>query len=79
MLNLEPLRGELRRALLRGPDQEGQIVALRRVHGSRPVFAGTRIPVATIQRLVAQGLTDDEVMQEYPRLTASDLGAVRAG
>jgi uncharacterized protein (DUF433 family) len=44
--------------------------------GGVPCIAGTRIPVATIVGLVAEGLTPDLVIAEYPQLTRDD---VRAG
>ncbi|TVR22649.1 MAG: DUF433 domain-containing protein [Nitriliruptor sp.] len=34
---------------------------------------GTRIPVAMIVRMVADGTTSDELLEEYPQLTADDI------
>ena len=36
---------------------------------------GTRIPVATIVGLIAQGLSVDEVLGEYPTLILEDVRA----
>ena len=43
--------------------------------GGVPCVAGTRIPVATIVGLVAQGLTADEIVAEYPQLAHDDIRA----
>ena len=46
-----------------------------RIMGGVPCIAGTRIPVATIVGLIAQGLTPDDVLREYPQLTRDDVRA----
>ena len=43
--------------------------------GGKPVARGTRIPVALIVRLVAEGLTPEEILREYPELTLEDVRA----
>mgnify|MGYP003547157042 FL=1 len=43
--------------------------------GGVPVIRGTRIPVATIVGLFAQGLSADLVMADYPTLVLEDLTA----
>jgi len=40
-----------------------------------PCVTGTRIPVATVVGLVANGLSTDEIIAEYPQLTAGDVQA----
>jgi uncharacterized protein (DUF433 family) len=40
------------------------------IMGGDPVFRGTRVPVHMIAELVAQGSTQDELLDSYPRLTA---------
>lgn len=40
------------------------------IMGGDPVFRGTRIPVHMIVELVAQGSSQAELLQSYPRLTA---------
>jgi catechol 2,3-dioxygenase-like lactoylglutathione lyase family enzyme len=47
----------------------------RHVEGGVPCVAGTRIPVATIVGLVANGLTTDEIVAEYPQLCRGRAGA----
>ena len=38
-------------------------------------MAGTRIPVATVAGLVANGLTADQILAEYPQLSTADVQA----
>jgi uncharacterized protein (DUF433 family) len=40
------------------------------IMGGDPVFRGTRVPVHMIGELVAQGSTQAELLEGYPRLTA---------
>ncbi|GAB3199940.1 DUF433 domain-containing protein [Nocardioides hungaricus] len=54
---------------------ESRIVADHRVMGSVPCIRGTRIPVATVVGLVAQGLSVDEILTDYPQLSAPDVRA----
>ncbi|MEO8697822.1 MAG: DUF433 domain-containing protein [Acidimicrobiales bacterium] len=44
-----------------------------RVMAGVPCIAGTRIPVATIVGLVAEGRTIDEIIADYPQLQADDV------
>ena len=46
-----------------------------RIMGGVPCVAGTRIPVSTIIGLVANGLTLEEILAEYPQLVAADIQA----
>ncbi len=39
----------------------------------KPVIKGTRIPVYLIVKLVAQGLTVEEILRDYPHLTKKDI------
>jgi uncharacterized protein (DUF433 family) len=43
--------------------------------GGVPCVAGTRIPVATVVGLVANGLAADEILAEYPQLAREDVQA----
>ena len=45
------------------------------VMAGKPVIKNTRIPVDLIVRMVAQGLTEDAVLAEYPRLKRADIRA----
>lgn len=42
---------------------------------SKPVIKGTRLTVEYIVGLLAQGATFEEIMREYPGITAEDIQA----
>jgi len=54
----------------------GVIESRRGTLGGKAVIAGTRIPVATVWRLVQSGMGSDEIRELYPDLTDEDLRAV---
>ncbi len=41
----------------------------------KPVIRGTRIPVELLVRMVAQGISEADILAEYPRLQAEDICA----
>jgi uncharacterized protein (DUF433 family) len=41
----------------------------------KPVIKGTRIPVYLLVEFVANGMTDKEILVEYPQLRKEDLKA----
>jgi uncharacterized protein (DUF433 family) len=43
--------------------------------GGEPIVRGTRVTVRTILASLAEGMTDDEILQDFPTL---EQGAVRA-
>ncbi len=45
------------------------------VMAGKPVIRGTRIPVELIVRMLAQGIAEEEILREYPRLEAGDIRA----
>ena len=53
------------------------IVADPAVLGGKPTIKGTRISVEFIIQRLAQGWTEAELLENYPRLTAKHLQAVR--
>jgi uncharacterized protein (DUF433 family) len=53
----------------------GRITVDHQIMGGVPCVTGTRIPVATIVGLVANGLTTTEIVAEYPQLTTADVQA----
>ncbi len=59
--------------------QPGKIEKRRGHLGSAPVFAGTRIPVATVRRLLIAGWDTARILDEYPGLDAADVQAAAAG
>lgn len=54
---------------------EQRISVDHRIMGGVPCVVGTRIPVATVVGLVANGLMADEIVTEYPQLTVADVQA----
>ncbi len=61
----------------RDPKTAGKVVRRRGVHGSQPIFAGTRIPVATVQRYLQAGYDTKAIIDEYPSLTSADIETAR--
>ncbi len=41
----------------------------------KPVIKGTRIPVELIVRMIAQGIPENDILKEYPRLQPDDIRA----
>ncbi|MBI2045240.1 DUF433 domain-containing protein [Candidatus Pacearchaeota archaeon] len=52
-----------------------RIVINQKVMVGKPVIRGTRIPVNTIVKLLAQGMTKEEILEDYPNLTGEDIRA----
>ena len=46
--------------------------------GEEPIVAGTRIPVRTILASLAEGMSFEEILAEFPTLSADALRAVIA-
>jgi len=44
----------------------------------KPVIRGTRIPVELILRMLAQGISEGEILREHPGLRAEDIRAALA-
>lgn len=59
----------------RAPEQIGQTERHRYVAHNARVFAGTRIPIAAIQRFHEAGYSVAQIMKEYPSLNRRDVGA----
>jgi len=45
------------------------------VMAGKAVIRGTRIAVDLVVRMVAQGIPEEELLREYPRLTKEDIQA----
>ena len=56
-------------------DLRSRIVSDPRVMTGKPVIRGTRIPVEMIVRMLSQGISEEAILQEYPRLRTEDLQA----
>lgn len=52
-----------------------RVVVDHRVMGGVPCINGTRIPVATIVGLVAEGMAAEQITTEYPQLAVADVRA----
>jgi uncharacterized protein (DUF433 family) len=62
--------------LTRRPEaQLGQIEKSRFVNHNDAVIAGTRIRVRAIKRFSEAGYTTEQILKEYPDLTAADVQA----
>ena len=48
------------------------------IHHGEPCIRGTRIPVAVVLGGLAEGLTPEAILHEYPALTAEDIQACLA-
>lgn len=55
----------------------GRITRHRHIMGNSPVFAGTRVPVATVIEYLDAGYTAADILAEYPTLTERDIEAAR--
>ncbi len=78
VLDLEAIRALVRKAV--APDrrrQAGKVVQRRGVVGGKPVFEGTRIPVAAIEPYLQRGLPDERILKAFPLLTEADIEAAR--
>lgn len=77
VLNLELIRRRILEGVQRDEDHYGAVARRRGVHANKPVIAGTRVPVATVQRYLQAGRTDEDILAAFPELTPRDLEAVR--
>ncbi len=44
-----------------------------KVLGGKPIIKGTRISVSLILDLIASGMTDSDIVKEYPHLKVADI------
>ena len=77
-LPMQEIRARIAAAAQRPRDRAGQIEQRRSTLGSKPVLAGTRIPVATIQEYLQASVPEAEILEAFPALTRLDLEAVRS-
>lgn len=57
---------------------QGSIIVDPDLHHGEPCIAGTRVPVAIIVGSIADGMTADQVIEQYPQLTLNDVRAALA-
>jgi DNA-binding transcriptional MerR regulator len=75
---LEPLRLRIRRAATSRVSADlGRVDRHRGVHGSAPVFAGTRIRVSTVLDYLRHGYDAPAIIEALPGLTAEDVDEAR--
>lgn len=55
----------------------GHVVSGRFVMNNRPVFEGTRIPVAAVEDYLRAGYETDHILREFPDLREKDIAFVR--
>lgn len=79
VLDLRPLRRRIAEAARRDEQLAGQVERRRGVKGSKPLVAGTRIPVETVRRYLDSGRTVDQVLKAFPALTLKDIESARDG
>jgi uncharacterized protein (DUF433 family)/DNA-binding transcriptional MerR regulator len=77
VIALDALRAKIPSVSERDPNASGKVVRRRGVLGGKPIFAGTRIPVAVVQRYLQAGYGTDAIIEEYPSLTPADIEAAR--
>ena len=61
----------------RSASQIGAIMSDSEIQSGRPVFSGTRIPVAAILGYINAGYADDAILSSFPDLVLADLAAAR--
>jgi DNA-binding transcriptional MerR regulator len=74
---LDPLRLRIDRGAARPAQDAGRVEKRRGVHASAPVFAGTRIRVATVQRYLRQGYRTEAILEAFPDLSVADVEEAR--
>jgi uncharacterized protein (DUF433 family) len=53
-----------------------RIVVNPKIMRGKPLIKGTRITVEQVLKLLAQGLSTEEILKDYPHLTKDDITAV---
>lgn len=61
----------------RGTEDAGKVDRDKFVMQNDPVFSGTRIPVAAVQRYLAAGFEPSQIISEFPGLTEADVKAAK--
>jgi uncharacterized protein (DUF433 family) len=77
VLKLDRIRSRIRQANTRDEAAVGHVERRRGTLGGKPVIAGTRIPVATVERYLTDGCTPAEIVTYFPVLRVEDVEAVR--
>ncbi len=77
MCRCPALRLRIDKAVVRPAEETGRVENRRGVHASAPVFAGTRIRVATVQRYLRQGYQTAAILEAFPDLSVADVEEAR--
>ena len=77
VIHMDPLRLRIDEAARRSAGDAGRVDRRRGVHASAPVFAGTRIRVATVQRYLQHGHGTGAILAAFPDLRAEDVDEAR--
>lgn len=77
LVDLEEIRELIQDQLARSDRDRGRIEKRRKVLGSKPVFAGTRVPYSAVASFIEAGASDDEILEAFPTLEEEDVGAAR--
>ena len=56
-------------------DWQARITVDPKVMVGKPVIRGTRIPVELIVRMLGQGISEEEILKDYPHLQPEDIRA----
>jgi uncharacterized protein (DUF433 family) len=78
VIDLDQVRATVRAATRRASSDFGRVERQRGRRASKEVFAGTRLPVATVVGWLQNGFTTDQVIEAYPDLTQADVQRARA-
>jgi uncharacterized protein (DUF433 family)/DNA-binding transcriptional MerR regulator len=70
-------RQDIHKLNRRNGGKVGVIERRKHVHASEEVFAGTRIPVASIADYIRAGYDDGSIIDQFPSLEAGDIEAAR--
>ncbi len=57
---------------------QSRIIVDPDIHHGNPCIKGTRIPVSMVIASLAEGMGSEEIIQQYPQLTADDIRAALA-
>jgi uncharacterized protein (DUF433 family) len=78
IIDLDEIRSSTRDAARRRMGTPGSIEKRRGVLGRKPVFEGTRTPVNAVTAYFRRGLSDAEILEAFPHLSADDLDTARS-
>ena len=79
VLDLRPLRRRIVDSARRDARLAGQTERRRGTKGSKPLVAGTRVPVDTVRRYLHSGRSVEQVLKAFPVLTRADVLAAKEG